>query len=99
MPSVAKSTLRNLLNEIEKFSIYMEKKHKLDKEFIKNTSKKRKVKKFKVAFDKVLKKGKIPVISEIKKKSPSQGKINKSFIINLIINLLLFFYTFQPIID
>ena len=42
-------------------------------------SKKKKVKDFKNAFDKVLKKKKIPVISEIKKKSPSQGKINKSF--------------------
>jgi len=74
--------MENILKKIcadKKIFIKKEKK-KLNINFlIKNTSKKNKVKEFKKAFDKVLKKGKIPVISEIKKKSPSQGKINKSF--------------------
>jgi len=74
--------MKNILGKIcEDKKIFIEKeKKKININFlIKNTSKKTKVRDFKKAFDKVLKKRKIPVISELKKKSPSQGKINKSF--------------------
>ena len=74
--------MKNILEKIcEDKKIFIEKeKKKININFlIKNTSKKTKVRDFKKAFDKVLKKRKIPVISELKKKSPSQGKINKSF--------------------
>ena len=70
--------LKNILKDKQYF-IEKEKKRKSINFLIKNTSRKKKVNDFKKAFDKNLKKGKIPVISEIKKKSPSQGKINKSF--------------------
>ena len=62
--------MENILKKIckdKQIFIEKEKEKKNINFLIKNTSKKRKVKKFKVAFDKVLKKGKIPVISEIKK--------------------------------
>ena len=74
--------MKNILEKIcedKKVFIEKEKKKKSINFLIKNTSKIKKVKDFKKAFDKVLKKGKIPVISEIKKKSPSQKKFNKSF--------------------
>ena len=74
--------MKNILEKIcedKKIFIEKEKKKKNINLLIKNTSKKRKVEDFKKAFNKVLKKRKIPVISEIKKKSPSQGKIKKSF--------------------
>ena len=66
-------------NILKKIFIDKQKKIKSINFLIKKTSKKKKIKDFIMAFDKVLKKGKIPVISEIKKKSPSQGKINKNF--------------------
>ena len=69
--------MENILKKIcEDKKIFIEKeKKKLNINFlIKNTSKKNKVKEFKKAFDKVLKKGKIPVISEIKKKISKPGK-------------------------
>ena len=72
----------NILEKIcedKKIFLEKEKKKKSINFFIKNTSKKRKIHDFKKAFDKNLKKGRMPVISEIKKKSPSQGKINKTF--------------------
>ena len=74
--------MKNMLQKIcedKKIFIEKEKKKKNINFLIKNTSKKNKVNDFKKAFDKALKKKKIPVISEIKKKSPSQRKINKSF--------------------
>ena len=74
--------MENILKKIcknKKIFVEKEKKKKNINFLIKNTSKRKKVKDFKKAFDKVLKKGKIPVISEIKKKSPSHGKINKNF--------------------
>ena len=74
--------MENILKKIckdKKIFIEKEKKRKSINFLIKNTSKEKKVKDFKKAFDKKLKKGKIPVISEIKKKSPSQGKINRIF--------------------
>ena len=74
--------MENILKKIckdKKIFIEKEKKKKSIGFLVKNTSKKKKVNDFKKAFDKNLKKGKIPVISEIKKKSPSQGKINKNF--------------------
>ncbi|PPR37874.1 MAG: Indole-3-glycerol phosphate synthase, partial [Alphaproteobacteria bacterium MarineAlpha6_Bin4] len=74
--------MKNILTKIcedKKIFIENEKKKKSINFLIKNTSKKKRVKDFKKAFDKKLLKGKVPVISEIKKKSPSQGKINKSF--------------------
>jgi len=74
--------MENILKKIceyKKKFIQKEKEKKNINFLIRNTSKKKKVKDFKIAFDKVLKKKKIPVISEIKKKSPSQGKINKNF--------------------
>ena len=73
--------MENILKKIckeKKVFIEKEKRKKSINFLIKNTSKKKKVNDFKKAFDKNLKKGTIPVISEIKKKSPSQGKINKS---------------------
>ncbi|MBH71090.1 MAG: indole-3-glycerol-phosphate synthase [Pelagibacteraceae bacterium] len=74
--------MENILKKIckdKRIFIEKEKKKKSINFLIKNTSKKKAVNDFKKAFDKNLKKGKIPVISEIKKKSPSQGKINKFF--------------------
>ena len=74
--------MENILKKIckdKKIFIQKQKKKKSIGFLLKNTSKKKKVNDFKKAFDKNLKKGKIPVISEIKKKSPSQGKINKNF--------------------
>ena len=74
--------MKNILEKIcedKKVFIEKKKKKKIINFLIKNTSKIKKVKDFKKAFDKVLKKGKIPVISEIKKKSPSQENFNKSF--------------------
>ena len=74
--------MKNILTKIcedKKIFIENEKRKKSINFLIKNTSKKKRVKDFKKAFDKKLLKGKVPVISEIKKKSPSQGKINKSF--------------------
>ena len=74
--------MENILKKIckdKKVFIEKEKKKKNINFLIKNTSKKKGVKDFKKAFDKVLRKRKIPVISEIKKKTPSQVKINKSF--------------------
>ena len=65
--------MKNILGKIcEDKKIFIEKeKKKININFlIKNTSKKTKVRDFKKAFDKVLKKRKIPVISELKKKSP-----------------------------
>ena len=70
----------NILEKIcedKKIFLEKEKRKKSINFFIKNTSKKRKIHDFKKAFDKNLKKGRMPVISEIKKKSPSQGRINK----------------------
>ena len=63
--------MKNILGKIcEDKKIFIEKeKKKININFlIKNTSKKTKVRDFKKAFDKVLKKRKIPVISELKKK-------------------------------
>jgi len=74
--------MENILKKIckdKKIFIEKEKKKKNINFLIKNTSKKKKVNDFKKAFDKNLKKGKIPVISEIKKKSPSQGNFYKNF--------------------
>ena len=74
--------MENILKKIckdKKIFIEKEKKRKSINFLIKNTSKIKKVRDFKKAFDKKLKKGRIPVVSEIKKKSPSQGKINKIF--------------------
>ena len=74
--------MENILKKIckdKKIFIEKEKKKKNFYFLIKNTSKKKKVNDFKKAFDKNLKKGKIPVISEIKKKSPSQGNFYKNF--------------------
>ena len=74
--------MENILKKIckdKQIFIEKEKEKKNINFLIKNTSKKKKIRDFKKAFDKVLKKKKIPVISEIKKKSPSQGKINKNF--------------------
>ena len=74
--------MENILKKIckdKKIFIEKEKKKRNINFLIKNTFKKNKVKDFKKAFDKVIKKGKIPVISEIKKKSPSQRKFNKNF--------------------
>ena len=69
--------LKKICNDKKEFLV-TEKRKKNINFLIKNTSKKKKVKDFKNAFDKVLKKKKIPVISEIKKKYQRQGKINKS---------------------
>ena len=74
--------MENILKKIcadKKIFIKKEKKRININYLIKNTSKKSKVKEFKKAFDKVLKRKKIPVISEIKKKSPSHGRISKKF--------------------
>ncbi len=74
--------MENILKKIckdKKIFIEKENKKKNINFLIKNTSKKKKVNDFKKAFDKNLKKGKIPVISEIKKKSPSQGNFYKNF--------------------
>ena len=74
--------MKNILEKIcedKKIFVEKEKKKKSINFLIKNTPKKKKVNDFKKAFDKNLKKGTIPVISEIKSKSPSQGKINKTF--------------------
>ena len=60
--------MKNILEKIcEDKKIFIEKeKKKININFlIKNTSKKTKVRDFKKAFDKVLKKSKIPVISEL----------------------------------
>ena len=74
--------MENILKKIcrdKKESLEKEKRKKSINFFIQNTSKIKKVKDFKKAFNKVLKKKRIPVISEIKKKSPSQGRINNNF--------------------
>ena len=63
--------MKNILKKIckdKRIFLEKEKKKKSINFLIKNTSKKKKINDFKKAFDKNLKKGKIPVISEIKKK-------------------------------
>ena len=60
--------MKNILEKIcedKKVFIEKEKKKKSINFLIKNTSKIKKVKDFKKAFDKVLKKGKIPVVAVI----------------------------------
>ena len=72
--------MKNILEKIcedKKVFIEKEKKKKSINFLIKNTSKIKKVKDFKKAFDKVLKKGKIPVISEIKKNLPVRKNLIK----------------------
>ena len=72
--------MKNILEKIcedKKVFIEEEKKKKSINFLIKNTSKIKKVKDFKKAFDKVLKKGKIPVISEIKKNLPVRKNLIK----------------------
>ena len=62
--------MENILKKIckdKRIFIEKEKKRKSINFLIKNTSKKKKLKDFKKAFDKKIKKGRIPVISEIKK--------------------------------
>ena len=74
--------MKNILEKIceyKKVFIEKQKRKKNISFLIKNTSKKKKIKDFRKAFDKALRKNKIPVISEIKKRSPSQGKINENF--------------------
>ena len=64
--------MKNILTKIcddKKIFIENEKKKKSINFLIKNTSKKKRVKDFKKAFDKKLLKGKVPVISEIKRVS------------------------------
>ena len=70
----------NILEKIckdKKIFVEKEKKKKSINFLIKNTSKKKKVNDFKKAFDKNLKKGKIPVISEIKKNHQVREKLIK----------------------
>ena len=74
--------MENILKKIckdKRIFIEKERKKKSINFLIKNTSINKRVHDFKKAFDKNIKKGKIPVISEIKKKSPSQGKISKNY--------------------
>ena len=72
--------MENILKKIcedKKEFLETEKRKKNINFLIKNTSKRKKVKDFKNAFDKVLKKKKIPVISEIKKNLQAKEKLIK----------------------
>ena len=72
--------MENILKKIckdKRVFIEKEKKKKNINFLIKNTSKKKGVKDFKKAFDKVLRKRKMPVISEIKKNLLVKEKLIK----------------------
>ena len=72
--------MENILKKIcknKKIFVEKEKKKKNINFLIKNTSKKENVKDFKKAFDKVLRKRKMPVISEIKKNLLVKEKLTK----------------------